>query len=394
MAGYLHQLPLYEASKHENRIQQYCRNNKEGNKGLLFERLFGGYTDDWQVDKLTGGKQGENLHPLAWLKGHCGNPALLQRAQDQRLALISALNGRCLSTELNWHMVTGTGQAHPLGNGFCWHHTLGTPYLPASSIKGMLRAWLTEWDTERFSKSQLIELFGSERNDVVMSGGELQFFDALPLDCPELMLDVMTPHGGDWYQDGASKAGDANTLPADWQSPVPITFLVVKQARFLFSLTARTTQAQALLPEIMQALEQALGMLGIGAKTAVGYGIMQPTTDNKLHGQTLLDKARQQREARLAALQEQKIRALLSPNQLAIADLRKKLQSCGDNKQARESFNTVTEALVNQAVTEGWNSAERLDLIRLVEDDSAWLKVRDSKKCKPRKDKITLLKEC
>jgi CRISPR-associated protein Cmr6 len=131
--------------------------------------------------------------------------------------------------------------------------------------------------------------FGNEpESKVDEAAGAFLFFDALPLERPVLTPDVMTPHMGDWYAEGGKQGNklDPGKVPADWHDPVPVPFLVVKQASFLFSVAPREGLAeyeikQAIqdMPQVMTELGNALTWLGIGAKTAVGYGRMSETTE-------------------------------------------------------------------------------------------------------------------
>ena len=91
--------------------------------------------------------------------------------------------------------LTGMGLSHPIENGFLWHHTLGVPYLPASSIKGMMRAWMRDWREE--DRDFVVRLFGSDDANA-QSAGSIIVFDALPVVTPELALEVITPHDGGW----------------------------------------------------------------------------------------------------------------------------------------------------------------------------------------------------
>lgn len=90
--------------------------------------------------------------------------------------------------------MTGLGRQHPLENGFTWHPTLGVPYIPGSSLKGLLRAWDREENAEwhegsrrnAFVETEITkERFGTQ--DRV---GGLVFFDVLPMTKP-------TPGQGD-----------------------------------------------------------------------------------------------------------------------------------------------------------------------------------------------------
>ena len=56
-------------------------------------------------------------------------------------ALIESRGGRWEVFTSTSRFVTGLGRSHPVENGFAWRPTLGTPYLPGSSVKGMARAW-------------------------------------------------------------------------------------------------------------------------------------------------------------------------------------------------------------------------------------------------------------
>jgi len=49
--------------------------------------------------------------------------------------LIQSLGGEPLLIRTAWRFVSGLGRSRPVENGFVWHHTLGVPYLPGSSIR-------------------------------------------------------------------------------------------------------------------------------------------------------------------------------------------------------------------------------------------------------------------
>ncbi|WP_429101094.1 type III-B CRISPR module RAMP protein Cmr6 [Aeromonas veronii] len=388
MAEYLQRVPLYQSGLHTK--EHIDLRSHDANKGLLFDRLFGGYETGWKVDN----DKIKQTHPLDWLTGPCGNAAALESAKNRQLALISTLNGKAISCQLDWNMVTGTGEAHPLENGFRWHHTLGVPYLPASSIKGMLRAWLTTWASDIFSKEEITDLFGSDREQSEAHYmGTLIFFDALPLAPATLTLDVMTPHAGDWYEKGASQPGKPDTVPADWQSPVPITFLAVKEATFLFTLAARNDASQSQLGKVMEQLDDALTTLGIGAKTALGYGVMTKLEATQPQsGERLLGALQEQRRQQQADRKRQLERASMSPNQLNVADLAERLNA-RDDKQFKEGFNNEIADLVNTALRDSWSIDERLALATVIEQSSVWTQISKKEKARERKALLAQLKE-
>ena len=125
--------------------------------------------------------------------------------------------------------------------------------------------------------------FGSQQ-----AKGEIVFFDAYPTSLTVngkgiLELDVMNPHYGEYY---GSKGA---TPPADWLSPVPVLFLVVRcGAIFQITLAQRPSpySSDDLLDTVASWTKAALKELGIGAKTRAGYGQMDtdliPKGDKKL----------------------------------------------------------------------------------------------------------------
>ncbi len=59
--------------------------------------------------------------------------------------------------------------------------------------------------------------------------------DGLPTTFPQLDLDIMNPHYGDYYQKKKDNKGNP-IPPADYLNPVPVTFLAVATGqRFSFA---------------------------------------------------------------------------------------------------------------------------------------------------------------
>jgi CRISPR-associated protein Cmr6 len=189
-------------------------------------------------------------------------------------------------------MVSGLGASHPFETGFIWHRTLSVPYLPGSSVKGLLRAWAEQWGGSD-DKEQISRLFGTG-GDNDGQAGAIIVFDALPSQPPkskaetstlpshppQLELDIINPHYSDYYKNPAT------TPPADYLDPSPVFFLAVAPGQsFRFFLAPRlgfyskqngiaAYSAADDLETAKQLLINALVHLGIGAKTAVGYGQM------------------------------------------------------------------------------------------------------------------------
>lgn len=241
--------------------------NENAHCGLLFDK----FCNQWEQHRNVDPKKWQGLGDHGkweWLSEFdgraVGNSALITEHLRRRRQLIDARDGQRLTVQSTSRFVTGLGLAHPVENGFRWHHTLGVPCLPGSSVKGMMRHWVIDW---RGEEEDALRLFGNNE-DEQMGAGDLLFFDALPTEPPRLTVDVMTPHYGPWYQKGPQ--GDE--VPADWHSPPPIPFLVVEAgAEFEFALAPRPGR-EVKLDQAAAWLKEALQQIGAGAKTAVGYG--------------------------------------------------------------------------------------------------------------------------
>jgi CRISPR-associated protein Cmr6 len=234
--------------------------------------------------------------------------------------------------EVAWRLALGLGNEHPLENGMTLHRTLGLPYLPGSAQKGLARRYAltaladahgvpSEPDptkvkalrgrtpvarldallcapdprpADRAGRRKLEQAFARLAGDLgwkhgapTLEGlrkagepyrrafgspdcrGEVCFLDALPESSvvrgkPIVIRDVVTPHHQDYY------GSEGATAPADWDAPVPSTFLAVRKgAKFGFLLHGPDG---AVVEQAAAWLKAALAENGFGAKTTAGYG--------------------------------------------------------------------------------------------------------------------------
>lgn len=269
---------------------------EDGHAGLWFER-FG--TVAAELRKTRGSTRYElGASNLAWVQDTITKysnvmasraPAL--REYHERISrLVQLMGGRSFDAGLSheWtRFVTGMGLANPTGNGFTWHRTLGVPYIPGSSVKGMALAWARDW-SEPPDKEKFTRIFGPENSPTQehdgedgergnMAMGSVIFLDALPVNPPEIAAEIMTPHG------------KGTGAPEDAGKPNPIGFLAVKSCVFRFQVLPSTTyqrfamSAAYTMVEATEASEKdvedaidwidnALRTIGAGAKTKTGYG--------------------------------------------------------------------------------------------------------------------------
>lgn len=248
---------------------------KHGNAGLVYNKLF----DRWDTHWTKLEPQGKDAlsSKLAWIvEGARGGKAgfdgskrgdsdALRRAAVRVADLVARRGGDYLDLSTAGPFVTGLGLNHPIENGFLWHHSLGVPYLPGSSVKGLVRAWLEHW--EEAEKDETRRLFGGTPDD--LAAGSLVWFDALPTQPVPLIAEILTAH-----DDGWRLSGQEDKTPADWVSPNPIPFLAAgEDTRLRFAVAPRDGRDEAGdVPRLLDHLREALDRIGAGAKTAIGFG--------------------------------------------------------------------------------------------------------------------------
>jgi CRISPR-associated protein Cmr6 len=236
----------------------FANADESANVGLLFDRA----PDHWHASFDGASEKTIFLDKVRQQAEKRSARALLRDLLERRSRLIQTLAGREVTINTTWRLVSGLGMSHVLENGFVWDRNLGVPYLPGSSVKGVMRAWTEQWDTEHWG--QYKALFGDTNE---LGAGQIIVHDAFPTQVPLLELDVMSIHASTYYR-------DPRQVPADDEDPIVVTFLAVKaNTMFTFGLSPRLgVQPAPDLDAAENLLRTALKTLGIGSKTAVGYG--------------------------------------------------------------------------------------------------------------------------
>ena len=212
---------------------------------------------------------------------------LIERATARWASLVRSHAAEPFTVEVDYRLVVGFGAEHVLETNLCLHRIYGFPIIPGSAVKGVTRAWAFWEMVEKFSvpESSLkaLDKLLAEGEDFTRwraeaatfyavfgtteEKGQVIFFDAYPTDSGRLKLelDILNPHYGKYYQ------GDAP--PADYLTPVPTYFLTVaKGSLFQFAVASKNPDLAA---QAKEWLTCALKELGIGGKTAAGYGFME-----------------------------------------------------------------------------------------------------------------------
>jgi CRISPR-associated protein Cmr6 len=264
----------------------------EHNAGLWYDKFFNQWQDDFFAPvQATKDEPDGKFKWIMAAQGMCGNREALAEYRQRIQRLTVLLNGQMLYFDTDGSFVTGLGREHPVENGFAWHHILGVPYLPGSSVKGLLRAYTRE---QEVPTADIDRIFGPDNRREIAIGSVI-FFDAMPSAPVRLKADVMTPHYGPYYQDESGQ-----TPPADWHDPTPIPFLVVADRQsFTFACAPRRPANKADRQDcemVSQWLSEALEWLGAGAKTTVGYGRFIADQAANQAAAEEIERAREQRE--------------------------------------------------------------------------------------------------
>ena len=194
---------------------------------------------------------------------------------------------------LNAPFISGLGSGHPTETGMILDRNTGLPYIPASSVKGVMRLACALMLAEKFPdlvKEQNGELEIEDCNPIMRRyfgdtdtqspdtvRGQLVFLDAFPKTTPQLNLDIMNPHFGNYYKGSAP--------PVETESPIPVKFLTVARGttfifRGLVSALAPAKKNNEVNQPVTSDDEEnirdmhriACTELGFGGKAAIGYG--------------------------------------------------------------------------------------------------------------------------
>ena len=134
------------------------------------------------------------------------------------------------------------------------HPVYGIPYVPASSIKGVIRAWARKVGKSDEDINCLLGYISSESSSIA----RVQFLDAFPIH-PSLQVDISTPQ---W------KWNDQNVT----YGPSPHIMLSLKDLHLRIGLCATSRGKDAQVEEVLKWLQQAIISEGVGSRTSAGYG--------------------------------------------------------------------------------------------------------------------------
>jgi CRISPR-associated protein Cmr6 len=243
------------------------------NAGLVFQR----YPQVWTKDFPAPDSMDVRRFLTAFVKAFAdleklNKPELLRQAKRcKQLA-----DGSWDFTTID-RLAVGLGAEHPTQNGFTFDPVLGVPIIPGSSVRGLVRA------TGRAAgqHEDVERLLGSEPEARSPVTGRVAFLDAWPIHWPTLEVDIVNPHHPNYYvalqQWRTGK--EPWPKPSMVEDPKPAFFLTVAPD-ISFRFGVRWRDNDKVLPDdrerLRSWLESGLAFLGVGAKTAAGYGRFEP----------------------------------------------------------------------------------------------------------------------
>ncbi|MEJ5284408.1 MAG: type III-B CRISPR module RAMP protein Cmr6 [Brevinematia bacterium] len=283
-------------------IKDIINNNFNGNFGLWYNK----FVPVNDINYKASDNQGNSNNAVNYYKDKFASlrvslPGLLKQKHLSQIEFYKSFPSDqyeviVIQAKTKSPLITGIGQPHPHEISMVFDYNLGIPYIPASSIKGVVRfatmlnllnSGKIKNDKSMIKKDkkgnfyieddkieEIAYYFGTQKE----MGGVI-FLDAYPLSVPELHIDIINPHYKDYYEN--------DKPPADYLEPNPIKFLTVKPGTtFVFRTIVRKNKIYRnekkeriekkecdLTLKVKDTLVKALTEEGIGAKTSLGYGL-------------------------------------------------------------------------------------------------------------------------
>lgn len=230
----------------------------------------------------------------------------------------------------------GLGAAHIRETSVNLHQVYGVPYIPASSLKGVVRNWAVQafglgdedvlLNGEDLVSQVFKEVFGTQENR-----GSVQFYDLFFEDSYELEKDMITPHFADYYS--------GKMAPTDDQNPIPINLLGIraKRLRIYYTVERKSKDATVLANTVGEWIKTSLLELGIGSKTTSGYGRFKEVNDVTQQILTdLLEEKRYKAELKRKEIEERRKKEEIATYLATLSEgerLAYKIKNFGDSQQ-------------------------------------------------------------
>lgn len=325
--------PYYE------KLQNISGEMYNGNFGLWYNKFIP--LNDHYKPSANSGNDQDNIKYYQKeydnFKKTDGLQAFLNRKHLEYHNLIeyyTSINAACFTftASLISPLIIGIGETHPSETSLIFNYNLGIPYIPASSIRGIIRFAYTldllkniPSDKLKSDKDKNIYYFDDEDSwtkialyfGTMKERGSVLFLDSYPINVPELKVDIMNPHYGKYYSE--------NKAPADYLLPKPIKFLVVQEGvKFIFHfIITNEASVKVIKGNLKNSLYRALFKEGIGAKTALGYGRFEILSEGEPDEiENIIRQEELKRQQKRLEKEKERI-ASLSPEELILDEIEK-----------------------------------------------------------------------
>ncbi|MDB9454598.1 RAMP superfamily CRISPR-associated protein [Dolichospermum circinale] len=141
-------------------------------------------------------------------------------------------------------------------------------YIPGSCIRGLVRAWAKQRPE---IKPRMYQLLGHQDNDKI-TAGKIEFLDAWPETATKLSLDIVNPQQEfQVYHQGQCTPLSLYTLG---NGKDRIAVIVAMRG-----IPGKATEEE--VSEVWEWVQQALGLYGVGSRTASGYGGLKTSSSSQ-----------------------------------------------------------------------------------------------------------------
>lgn len=325
---------------------------------------------------------------------------LSKNAESQRMQALAALNGQYVIRQLRAtalsQIIHGLGSGNVLEDSLTLHPVYGIPYIPASSVKGVVRNWFVEaycdGQEEKLPETEWgAFVFGTQQKR-----GAVQFYDILLYDGLKIEKDVLTVHFKYYYTN--------NKAATDDQNPNPVSFwnVGIKEANIFITMGRKDASriglsANTIMDAVVSWVERAFTEFGIGSKTSLGYGLFSEVRDvTEAELGKVLEEQQQRKEQRkkeelLKIEQEQALReqqeaearlAAMSKEERLLFAIQSLTESQADLEKSKSEL--YEEVIAQQ------NQEAALALRQYWEKTGQW---RVNKKKKKQYDKVLSIKK-
>lgn len=176
-------------------------------------------------------------------------------------------------------MMIGIGNPHGAGDnlkcdgdievGFSFDYVSGQPYIPGSTVKGVIRSYFKEYNV---IKSIIQSVTGKDINKDQLSSFENNIFEG-----NDVFFDAVLYDGDENHKILGSEYITPHEYPL--KNPIPIHMLkILPKVKFEFRFLVKSFEDSDIFiseDKKIEIFKNVLKYFGIGAKTNVGYGILE-----------------------------------------------------------------------------------------------------------------------